>query len=228
MKKLIPLLILTMISGCWSKKPTPTPTSSVPVETKPEPKPEPTTEPTRVDPDKSKFATPRWETIKNKDNYTTMAHEELLAHGQYLLQGKLADVKEFCTKCTASRLDMMTYLLSTMAEKESYFRPELEYKESFKDTKGRNVISTGLFQLSLESSQQKRYSCGFEKQSDLYSERGNIRCAIKILNALSKENGRLHGRVNGAWQGGSRYWSVLRTTRADAYNFIIGKMKETF
>ena len=223
-------ITLTLLSGCWEKKaPTPLPA----------PTPQPTTRPVPVNPvEPSKpiendnieeYAKPRWETIKGKSSWTAMAHEELKAHGDFLLKGEVLDINTFCkATCKASRLDMITYLLSLMVEKESYFREKLEYKENFKDAKGRNVISTGLFQLSIESSQQKRYSCGFTKQSDLYDARGNIRCAIKILNSLSKENGRIKGFIAGKWQGGSRYWSVLRTTRPDAYNFIMNKMRETY
>lgn len=216
MKKIILLIITIFVIGCEDKKPEPT----IPT---PEPTPQPTSNPSG-----KKMIAPRWEVIKGKNEYTQYAIKHLEESGQYLLNGELQDLNTFCTKCeNIDRLEFMVYLLSLMAEHESYFRPSLEYKESFKNSKGDYVISTGLFQISLESSQQKRYSCGFTKQSDLYSPEMNIRCAIRILNALSKEDKRIKGNIGG-WKGGSRYWSVLRYTRAKAYNDIMKKMKEAF
>lgn len=169
---------------------------------------------------------PRWETLKGITSYTALAHKYLKSDGKYLLTGELKDLRGMCGDCVnMDRIQVMTYLLSLMVEKESYFRPALEYKESFNDSRGRRVVSTGLFQISIESSNGSRYKCGINSQSELKDPAINMRCSIRILNALAKENKRIQGRVGGRWQGGSRYWSVLRSSRASAYNHIMAKMK---
>ena len=171
---------------------------------------------------------PRWETVKAHPEWTSYARESLWKHGQYLLTGELKDIKDFSVKSEVNREEFILFLLSLMVEKESYFKPSTEYKEKFKDRNGRNVISTGLFQISLESSNGSRYRCGMKSQADLKDPRKNIECSIKILNALVREDSRIAGKVSGSWKGGARYWSVLRDTRSDAYDFIKAKMRENF
>lgn len=175
----------------------------------------------------AKTIKPRWETVKAHPEWTGYARESLWEHGQYLLTGELKDIGDFSTKKVTDREEFMIFLLSLMVEKESYFDPSSEYKENFKDRHGRYVISTGLFQISLESSNGSRYKCGMKSQADLKDPRKNIECSVKILNALVKENARLAGRVSRRWKGGARYWSVLRKGHSP-YNFIVKEMKKKF
>jgi len=119
-----------------------------------------------------------------------------------LNQLTLSDAKDFCPNGLTTR--NWVHLFAAMIKYESNFNPKSEYKESF------GPISTGLFQVSLSSSQQARYSCGFKVQSDIHDPLRNITCGAKIIKALSLEDGRLAGKVSGKWKGAARYFSVLR------------------
>lgn len=101
-------------------------------------------------------------------------------------------------------------ILVTMAKFESAFNPRLTYQESFNDSRGRPIISSGLFQISLESS--RGYGCAIKDQAALFDPETNIRCSVKILARLVKSGGRISGKVDGKWRGGSAYWAVLRGT----------------
>lgn len=117
---------------------------------------------------------------------------------------KPVDGKEFCPVMSD---ESYVGLISAMAKFESNFKPETEYKENFKDTKGNYIISTGLLQISLESS--KGYGCGMTSQADLKDPLKNISCAVKILERWIVRDGRIAGNVAG-WKGASRYWSTMR------------------
>ena len=70
-----------------------------------------------------------------------------------------ATIKLPCKKPTT--VNECTYkLMVEMARYESGFKPEATYKENFKDSQGRFIISRGLYQLSVESANQKAYGCG--------------------------------------------------------------------
>jgi len=56
----------------------------------------------------------------------------------------------------------------------------LQYRERFTDVKGAQVVSRGLLQISIESSQG--YQCGINDAQQLHSAEQNIRCAARILN----------------------------------------------
>lgn len=118
------------------------------------------------------------------------------------------DAKAFCPNGMTSA--NWAQLIAVMAFYEnSSFNPKKEYLEDFGPT------STGLLQISLSSSQQSRYSCGFTKQSDLHDPLKNLACGVKILQALVKGDGVIAGgrdRVDS--KGGAKYWSVLREKRS--------------
>lgn len=118
----------------------------------------------------------------------------------------LADAKLFCPNGMSTR--NWVHLMGAMVKYESGFKPELEYKESFRNSKGEYVISTGLFQVSYESSRGYGFS-GITTQ-DLKNPLKNIDVAVAILKKLTGQNGVIANHSGTSWKGGSRYWSVLR------------------
>lgn len=96
-------------------------------------------------------------------------------------------------------------ILVEMAYYESHWKTTASYKESF------GVWSRGLFQLSAVDG--PRYNCNFTTEDSVHDAKANIDCAVKVMTKLVKQNGRIAGYVSGKWQGGARYWSVLRGTR---------------
>jgi hypothetical protein len=113
-------------------------------------------------------------------------------------------------------------LMVELSRFESNFKPETTYQEEFDDNAGDNVISRGLFQLSVESVNGDRYRCG-ATVAKLHDPAFNIQCAVKVANALVKENGVLHGGGSKAWLGMARYWSPFRVPAKTSV--VIGKAK---
>lgn len=109
-----------------------------------------------------------------------------------------------------TRVEFWCQLLSIMAKYESGFDPLQFYKEDFNDSKGKPVISRGLLQLSFESC--NGYGAGLTSEEQLHDVRTNLRCAILILERWVSRHQVLQGGEIGSWQGGAKYWSVLRGT----------------
>lgn len=105
-------------------------------------------------------------------------------------------------------------LISKSAFYESSWKPNTSYKEGFKDTDGTYVVSRGLMQISKTSA--NGYDCKGKTTSkivdakDLYDPDVNLSCSVKIFNRWGKRDGVLYGGKKDAWNGGSRYWAVLR------------------
>ena len=95
-----------------------------------------------------------------------------------------------------------------LSKAESNHNPKATFQENFNDRHGRPVISSGLFQVSLESG--RAYKCPFRNQADLLDPLKNLKCGILIVDRWLGRDGVVYGKKNNKWQGGARYWSVLR------------------
>jgi len=103
-----------------------------------------------------------------------------------------------------------THLMAAMAKYESNFNPQTTYKERFKNGRGEYVISTGLMQLSYESSRGYGFrDATTEKLKDPYY---NLDVGVAILKRLIERDGVLSEYRDGRWRGASAYWSTLRST----------------
>jgi len=106
------------------------------------------------------------------------------------------------------------HLFAAIAKNESNFKPELTYKETFKNSRGEYVISTGLFQLSYESARGYGFSgITTEQLKDPYK---NIEVAVKIMRTWVQRDGVVSGENYRGWLGAARYWSVFRSGKAQA------------
>jgi len=72
------------------------------------------------------------------------------------------------------------------------------------------VISRGLLQISLQSAQG--YGCAVSVPKDLNDPLKNLSCGVKILNRFIPKDVSIAGKLNGSWQGATKYWAVLRGT----------------
>jgi hypothetical protein len=157
----------------------------------------------------------RWEG-KHPDgrDWTLNTYKEVSKVASGLASSTPSDYKDFCPEykslSSENKKNFWVYLLSSMAELESNFNPSLSYRESFRDSSGSYVMSRGLLQISIESG--NAYGCGFKSQSDLNDPYRNLSCGLRILNKWVLNDKRIAGSVSGSWRGGSRYWSVLRTS----------------
>ena len=188
------LLILLLLAGC---------------QTTPEIKPETpsVTPPVVVTPITYKAV---WDSKPKAKEWTDAVVSALEAQGSDMLKAKPKDESKWCpglgAMSEAKKKQFYVYLISAMAERESGFNPDLRYTESFKDSKGKLVVSRGMLQLSIESG--NAYGCGFKTTADLHDAGKNLSCGVRILN-------RWIGRdqyIGSAKLGGARYWSVLRDT----------------
>jgi hypothetical protein len=150
---------------------------------------------------------------KNTDGSWTAFAENAVANSN-LPNTFPADIDKFCpgykTKDAIDRKVFWVGLISIIAKPESNFKPETTYTESFNDAKGKKVISRGLLQISIESANQKKYSCDIKKSENLHDPKVNIDCGVKILEAWVKTDNVIATYVGQAPIGGGRYWSTLR------------------
>lgn len=161
-------------------------------------------------------------------SWTDHVDRELEVLGEDLLDVIPADASLFCPKYKklsyAQRKHYWAFLISSMVRFESNFDPKLSFKESFNDSQGKPVISRGLLQISIESG--NAYGCGFKTTQDLHDPKKNLSCGIRILNRWLGRDGRIAGKVGGAWKGGARYWSVLRAGDKTSYKSIVAWSKD--
>ena len=134
------------------------------------------------------------------------AEKAVIATG--LDKAKLADEKLFCPNGLTTR--NLVHLMAAIVSYESGFKPETQYRESFKGSDGKNVISRGLFQISFSSTQQARYGCKWDKESDLHDPIRNAQCGVQVVAALAKENGVMTNHSGTSYKGAARYFSVMR------------------
>ncbi len=128
------------------------------------------------------------------------------------------DIMNFCPTypklSQIHRIQFWVGLLSAIVKHESQFNTHLTYTERFFDGHGNAVISRGLAQLSIESANQKRYSCDIKNEMELHDAKNNIECAIKILDYWVNQDQVISGKLS-THLGGARYWSVLRKGRSE-------------
>lgn len=144
---------------------------------------------------------------------------ELVEEGLDQVQS-IADAETFCPRygsLTASqRLEFWSVLMVAMAKRESNYKPATTYQEAFKNSKGEWVISTGLFQISWESTRQSKYKCPGVTTESLKNPMQNIGCSVNILAHWVKTDKRAAG-YSGSNTGCGRYWAVCRPGSSQTY-----------
>jgi hypothetical protein len=144
--------------------------------------------------------------------WTAAAHQALEGIAPQLLAATPTDIDAFCpgyrTADSAGRRAFYVLLLSELARLESNFDPAARFAEpTVRDRQGRNVISTGLLQISQESA--NGYGCAITDQRQLEDGATNLQCGVRILSNLIARDGVVTGYERG-WKGASRYWSPFR------------------
>lgn len=153
------------------------------------------------------------------DQWSEHLIKEVINHD--LMLQTPSDIKSYCPNYAnlheMSKTMFWANLMVAMAKKESNYNPNTSYTENFSDSQGRLVVSRGLFQLSLESANQRAYGCGFKNAGEIYDPLKNITCSVNILSHWVKKDNRIGEKVSGSWLGGARYWSVLRSGASADY-----------
>jgi len=120
----------------------------------------------------------------------------------------ITDGKLFCPKGLTER--NWVHLMAGIVTYESNFKPNTTYREAFKSSNGQYVLSSGLFQISISSTQQARYGCKWSSQAELLDPVKNIQCSAKVIRALVTENKAVTNHAGTAYKGTARYFSTMR------------------
>lgn len=160
-----------------------------------------------------------------KPEWTAMTVKALKDLGQDLLKANPKDAKEFCPNfdkhTEEERIQFYAMLISALAKFESNYKADATYQENFKDRNGQFIISRGLLQLSIESS--NGYGAGLKKAEELHDPETNIRTGVRILNRWIPRDGCIVDLKSGKNLGAGRYWSPFR--KADRIASIQAKTK---
>lgn len=153
-----------------------------------------------------------WQSLPDGGSWSRYVTVEVTA--SKLDQTTPRDSKEFCPNfahlTTVERVHFWLVLISAMAKFESGLDPNAEYRESFFDQNGKPVVSRGLLQISKESANAARYSCGISAEGDLHKPEINLKCGVKILAAWVRNDNVIAVQKGDGYLGGARYWAVLR------------------
>lgn len=130
-----------------------------------------------------------------------------------------SDVKSWCPQLDSSDVNAKKLLYSEILYKltqfESGYNTSSANKESFSNSSGEAVVSTGLLQISYESA--NIYKCSRANSdksistSSLKDPLVNLQCGVLIFDKLIGQNGLISGNgCSNGYCGASRYWSPLR------------------
>ena len=154
-----------------------------------------------------------WSHLKQGNEWTKFTQDAIRDYGQDLLNVVPNDIGAYCPKYleygTHKRGDFWVHLISKLAYFESSYNIDETYQEEFPDNDGNRVISRGLLQLSIESA-NGNYNCKLNNAQELHDPKTNLECAVRIFNKLVVKDGTIARKLNGKWQGASRYWSPFR------------------
>jgi hypothetical protein len=156
-----------------------------------------------------------WKKVNLDGKWTLAAEKAVIATNLVKLSPK--DILTFCPAYFGLDADKRVHfwvgLLSAMAKPESGFKPETKYSEpDIVDAKNQNVVSRGLLQVSMESANQKVYSCNIKSAEDLHKVDINLNCSARIMQYWVEKDSLIAAASKPA-VGASRYWSVLRAWR---------------
>ena len=134
-----------------------------------------------------------------------------------------SDIEQYCNVFASLSLDQRRKFYVNLFEQlcrfESGFNPKCTYKENFNDAKGKPVISTGLFQVSVESLS----GYGFKvTQEQLFDPETNIKAMLTIASKWIVQDGCIASNDK-PWRGLARYWSPFRDSKRK--NQIRGAMQ---
>jgi hypothetical protein len=162
-----------------------------------------------------------WAGHKKEVEWNNYLKAAIHQYGQDLLKSKPRDIARYADDYESfnlnERYSFWAHFISLMAKRESNFNPDTKYVEGFSDSSGKKVVSRGLLQLSLKSSQN--YGCPVKYEQDLHSAKKNLICGVKILNHWVKQDKVISASSNDGWRGGARYWAVLRGSK-QSHNYI--------
>ncbi|QCO56291.1 hypothetical protein EOK75_11455 [Pseudorhodobacter turbinis] len=137
-------------------------------------------------------------------------------YGASLVNSNPEDIGDWCPayehQSSEQRRAFWAFLMSSLMKYESNYDPSVTYTEPFEDASGNSVISRGLLQLSIESS--NGYGCGIVDANELHDPKDNLSCSIRIMDRWIGRDNVIESRTTtGEWRGMARYWSPFRRSQ---------------
>ncbi len=159
----------------------------------------------------------RWEAGRPESRTWSIAlYDSLDRLGAGLLTTPPAAIAAFCPayprQTRTERKTFWVSLFSALSHFESGHDPTRRYRENFRDSTGKFVVSRGLLQISLESG--NAYGCGFATAQAIHEPLPNLRCGVRILNRWIGRDRVIAAKRQGRWRGAARYWSPFRRASA--------------
>lgn len=165
--------------------------------------------------------------IKNlwkEESHAQISRQMIETHGKTLVSRIPLDIQNVCANYPSydreTKIDFLVHIISVMAKYESAFNTNKSFLEpaSLRDSRGNRVTSRGLLQLSIESA--RGYRCEVLNEQQLHNAEKNLECGVRILDWWLERDGYLLSHPSIQWRGGSRYWSVLRSTNTWNRNLL--------
>lgn len=122
------------------------------------------------------------------------------------------------------KIELYAHIMINISKRESNYKPDCFYKESFNDSTGTKVVSRGLFQLSYEAATLSYRCDNIGLRSNLYDPKVNIDCAVKVFSRWVKVDKVISLKLSRRkYRGVARYWSTMRPGKI--FNSIILRTK---
>lgn len=169
----------------------------------------------------------------NQEQVFNLAQSQLKSLKPFYLEAPPSDfTSEWCPNYQSfeseKKLEVWSWIFTRMAYHESSYNSAQKYDEGQTSTSLVGVVSTGLLQISFNSSQARTYlnhGCPIRANSDLVDPEKNLGCGVAMVAALIKRDDCF---TCGTKKGAGAYWSVLRkpytvTNQSTGRRIQIGK-----
>lgn len=190
----------------------------------------------RSNPNSSAIQLVSWGQSPRSEELRHLTWKAVRNRGRNMLEKAPKDIDLYCPGYAdfspEEKMGFWMQLVSAMIEPESGYKPTMTYTEKTMDidpvTK-QQVVSEGLLQLSYQDGRSYTKAlpgvCDFDYRADQQYPRNderrtiqnpekNLNCGVAILDHHIGKDGAIGGKNDdGKWQGGAKYWSVLRSQK---------------
>lgn len=166
------------------------------------------------DPEDKTIIQASWSAELSGSEWSEITKKAINSSGKDLIVSTPSDIGRYCPNYSELNNDEKNLfwigLISKLSELESNHNPDAKYTESFVDNNENLVVSRGLLQLSIESS--NGYGCGFNNEKELHNPKKNLSCGVVIMNKwIGIVDKVIAAKIGGKWKGAARYWSPFRS-----------------
>ena len=155
-----------------------------------------------------------WNGAPESAQWSAFAADAIDAHAPGLLTSTPGDAATFCPAYASlggeERRQFWIGFLAALAHAESSDDPTRVHWRVYDHDVNRPTFRRGLFQIAIESAHRDAYACEDAHSADLADPKGNIECAVRILNRKIADENALAQDAKGHVAGAAEYWPTLR------------------